>query len=73
MYGIIPSGSFADLNTKYTSITQIFKTVEDQPTIKLPFILLESDFTAAQIVEITINGGRIFESANEYSEWKEAQ
>jgi len=72
MYGIIPIAKLSSLNEDYRIINRIKKEVGTEETpnsVKLPFILLEDNFTEAQIQDITDNDGIVFQTGEEYLQW----
>jgi hypothetical protein len=62
----------SSLNEVYKIINQIKKEIgtEGNPnSVKLPFILLEDNFTEEQIQDITGNDGIVFQTGEEYLQW----
>jgi len=73
MYGIVPITKFPLLLQYYKVLSQVFKNGNNDNPVRLPFVLLEDDFDAAQTAEILAQSGQVFGDANDYNEWKEAQ
>jgi hypothetical protein len=72
MYGIIPIAKMSSLDKDYKVINRIKKEVgtEEIPnSVKLPYILLEDNFTEEQIKDITDNDGIVFQTGEEYLQW----
>lgn len=73
MYGVVPITKFALLQQYYKVLSQVFTNDDNEHPLRLPVILLEDDFNALQTAEILTQGGQVFEDANDYNAWKDAQ
>lgn len=69
-YAAIPIDNFPKLMHLYKVVNQVFNHSDKDNMVRLPYIILEDDFTTEQTTEIQALEGIIFESTNAYHIWK---